>query len=226
MSRRLSIFVDESGDFGSYQPHAPYYLVTMLFHDQGDNITHDISHLDANVKNIGFEPHALHTGPLIRRESFYLNRTKDERKKLLRALLSCCQHIRIQYTTVIVEKKECADTMEMIAKISRRIGLFIVSHYGFFHSFDEVIVYYDNGQVELTRILTSTLSVLLTNVSFRRVKPSDYKLFQLADMFCTFELIALKFESSAASRTELDFFHSVRDFKRNYLKEIRQKRLD
>ncbi|MDR1320843.1 MAG: hypothetical protein LBK56_05385 [Gracilibacteraceae bacterium] len=63
------------------------------------------------------------------------------------------------------------------------------------------------------------------SVSFRRVKPSDYKLFQLADMFCTFELIALKFENSVASRSELDFFHSARDFKRNYLKEIRRKRL-
>jgi hypothetical protein len=68
MSRRLSIFVDESGDFGSYQPHSPYYLVTMLFHDQDDSIAHGISFLNRNVQNIGFEPHALHTGPLIRRE--------------------------------------------------------------------------------------------------------------------------------------------------------------
>jgi hypothetical protein len=48
MSRKLSIFVDESGDFGSYQPYSPYYLVTMVFYNQDDNIAHDISLLDAN----------------------------------------------------------------------------------------------------------------------------------------------------------------------------------
>ena len=30
----LSVFIDESGDFGPYEPHAPYYIITLLFHDQ------------------------------------------------------------------------------------------------------------------------------------------------------------------------------------------------
>ncbi len=34
----LSIFVDESGDFGTYSPHSPYYIVTMLFHDQNYDV--------------------------------------------------------------------------------------------------------------------------------------------------------------------------------------------
>ena len=32
--RELSIFVDESGDFGPYETHAPFYLFTLVFHDQ------------------------------------------------------------------------------------------------------------------------------------------------------------------------------------------------
>ncbi len=32
--RILSIFIDESGDFGPYNPAAPYYLVAMILHDQ------------------------------------------------------------------------------------------------------------------------------------------------------------------------------------------------
>jgi len=95
----------------------------------------------------------------------------------------------------------------------------------FFQVFDEVIVYYDDGQIELTRILTSTLTALLSNVTFRLVKPSDYKLFQLADMLCTLELVAIKFLTKTSSRSELDFFHSHREFNRNYLKVIRKKRL-
>ena len=35
----LSIFIDESGDFGPYEAHAPYYLVSMILHDQNTDIT-------------------------------------------------------------------------------------------------------------------------------------------------------------------------------------------
>lgn len=29
--RELSVFIDESGDFGSYEPHCPYYIITIGF---------------------------------------------------------------------------------------------------------------------------------------------------------------------------------------------------
>ena len=32
--KELSVFVDESGDFGEYSFHAPFYIVTMVFHNQ------------------------------------------------------------------------------------------------------------------------------------------------------------------------------------------------
>ena len=30
----LSVFVDESGDFGPFEAHSPYYLVSLVLHDQ------------------------------------------------------------------------------------------------------------------------------------------------------------------------------------------------
>ena len=103
--RRLSIFVDESGDFGNIQPHSPYYLVTMLFHDQDKDIAFDNAALDTNIRAIGFDPLSLHTGPIIRREGYYRGHVKDMRKKLLRSLLAYCQYVPIRYTTMIIEKK-------------------------------------------------------------------------------------------------------------------------
>lgn len=35
----LSVFIDESGDFGPYDSHAPFYLVAMVLHNQDINIT-------------------------------------------------------------------------------------------------------------------------------------------------------------------------------------------
>jgi len=217
--------VDESGDFGNLQPHSPYYIVTMLFHDQNDSIAIDNASLDANIRAIGFDPVSMHSGPIIRREGYYRNHKKDERKKLLRSLLAYCQHVPIRYTTLFVEKKEFAGIIDLTAKLSKLISVFVRDHLAFFQVFDEVIVYYDDGQIELTRILTSTLTALLSNVTFRLVKPSDYKLFQLADMLCTLELVAIKFLTKTSSRSELDFFYSHREFNRNYLKVIRKKRL-
>ena len=36
--KELSIFIDESGDFGEYCFHSPYYIITMVFHNQAIDI--------------------------------------------------------------------------------------------------------------------------------------------------------------------------------------------
>jgi len=41
--RELSLFIDESGDFGPYEPHSPYYILGFVFHDQANDIS---KHLD------------------------------------------------------------------------------------------------------------------------------------------------------------------------------------
>ena len=198
----------------------------MLFHDQKRDIDYATQLLDNQIRNLGFEPHALHTGPIIRREGDYINLTVDERKRLLNALIHFCRRIDVEYTVLHVEKRECKDIIELIARISKQIHVFVNKHEAFFQSYDDITVYYDNGQMELTRILTSTLIVLLPNVTFCRVKPSAYKLFQLIDMFCSLELTALKFKAKTASQSELEVFHNSRDFNKDYLKKIRKKRME
>ena len=98
-------------------------------------------------------------------------------------------------------------------------------HEDFWNSFDKLIVYYDNGQVELTKILSSVFNVLYPNVEFRKVRPVDYRLFQVADLICTMELLSEKAESNSFTKSETEFFGSVRDFKKNYYKWILKKRL-
>lgn len=92
----LSIFIDESADFGEVRERPAYYLVTMVFHDQAVDISKEIA--------------------------------------------------------------------KMIAK-----------HSTYFEHFDKVIVYYDNGQVELSTILNAVLSVLFNEVEFRKAEPQELK---------------------------------------------------
>jgi len=53
---------------------------------------------------------------------------------------------------------------------------------------------------------------------------TDYKLFQVADLICTMELIKLKIENNAMSNSEKLFFGNIRDLKKNYLKPLEKEK--
>lgn len=221
----LSVFIDESGDFGAYDHHAPYYLVAMVLHDQSVDISANIDALEEHMRIQGYEHHAIHTGPLIRRESVYADDLMEDRLRLFNALFHFARKLDFRYICVKVKKSECPDVITMTAKVSKAIADAIRASAGFWEQFDRVIVYYDNGQVELTKILTSVFSTLYAHVDFRKVKPADYRLFQVADLVCTMELLAEKAETNSFSKSEWDFLGSPRDFKKNQLKHLKKKRL-
>ena len=80
------------------------------------------------------------------------------------------------------------------------------------------------GQIELTKILSSVFNAMLPKIEFRKVLPSEFKLFQVADLLCSFCLIDLKLSHGCClSHSELTFFGNLRDLKKNYLKPIKKK---
>lgn len=224
-SRTLSVFIDESGDFGPYEKHAPYYLVAMVFHSQNTDISDDIRSFEEHLNNFGYRQHAVHTGPLIRRESVYSQDCTEERKHLFNALFHFTRRLGIHYICIKIKKSECPDVIALNSKLSKEIANNLRDHASYFSDFEQINVYYDNGQIELTKVLTSVFNALYTNVEFRKVKPVDYKLFQVADLICTMELLSEKADSASFSKSETAFFHSIRDFRKNYLKPLRQKLL-
>lgn len=122
----------------------------------------------------------------------------------------------------MVEKRFIKDDLHLNSSLSKQLSGFINSNKKVFDGYDKVVIYYDNGQGELNKILTTVFSILLTNVEFRKVLPVDYKLFQVADLLCTMELVEIKYEKSMQSSTEKGFFGSRRDFYKNYLKPLKK----
>lgn len=224
----MSVFVDESGDFGEYEDKSPYYLVAMVFHDQNKDIYEDIKTLDRHIIELGFPIHAIHSGPIIRNESIYKDKYSDldNRRALLNSLYNFTRKAEINYICSYIDKKDCKDSIQLNAKLSREIASNLQKHKGYLDSFEKIIVYYDNGQKTLTHILTSIFNAMFFNVEFRKVKPSDYKLFQVADLVCTWELLALKAQNKSFSESEKLFFGSEREFRRNKYKMIHKKCLD
>ena len=81
--KELSIFIDESGDFGQTVNQSPYYIVTLIFHDQSDDITENIARLKQWLSDAGINDEYIHTHPIIRKEDPYHNLSIDERRKIL-----------------------------------------------------------------------------------------------------------------------------------------------
>ncbi len=221
--KELSIFIDESGDFGDYDYRSPYYIIAMVFHEQSEDISSPLIKLEENLASIGFPQHCVHTGPIIRRENEYEYISISQRRRIFNYMVTFITHVNIKYHCVHIEKKHIGDSVEAVTKLSKQISSFVRDHYREFISFDIVKIYYDNGQVEITKLLASVFTVLLPNVFIKKVIPSDYRLFQAADMLCSMELLKLKIESSSISESESEFFGNMRDLKKNYLKPLQRK---
>lgn len=223
--KELSIFVDESGDFGEYNHRTPYYIISMVMHDQKIDITENLKILENELKNIGWSHHCVHAGPVIRSEEEYRGCNLLERQKILMKMMTFIRHVDIRFKSIHIEKKHIEDTVEATGKLSKQLATFIRDNYQFFCSYDTVKIYYDNGQVEVTRILSSVFNALLENVEFRKVYPTDYRLFQVADLICTLKLTELKMQEHQLSKSEVYFFNDERTLKKNYLKPLSKKEI-
>ena len=221
---QLSIFVDESGDFGEYSTHSPYYIITMIFHDQSKDIQANINHLNESLENMGLgKDFTIHTEPIIRREEIYENMSPNERRAILSKLFYFVMKSDISYKTFIFEKRQFDDLLKLEGRMAKEMSLFIRDNIEYFQTFDEVILYYDNGQRNLNRILNTVLFTELSKYDVRKVSPKDYKLFQVADLICTLQLLDIKHKKNELSKSELIIFHDPKDLKKQFLKPIQKK---
>lgn len=229
MPKTLSIFLDEAGDAGPYEYHSPYYVVSFVFHNQENDIGELVKDLDKRMDELGYGGNAIHAGPIIRNEKEYEGENPVIRQKLFKSLMTFFRKCPINIHTIYVEKKHVEDKMEISGKLSQSLFRFLTDKLSFFQQFDELIIYYDNGQGVVSELISHIFPLLINNVSFRKVYPSQYRLFQVADMLCTMKHIELKMIEKRLSKSELNFFEGKdnpeRTIKKEYLKHIKEKEI-
>ena len=214
----LSIFVDESGHFDMDSKDSSYYIVTFIFHNQSKDISENLKKLDSYLLDIGYPEHFIHTEPIIRSEGIYKDMPSEDRHKLFNSLVYFANKSPISYKTFFYRKRQYKDKISLISRMSRDIALFYREKIDFFNSFDEIKLYYDNGQGEISFTLTSTLSVLFPHINFKRVFPRNYRFFQVADLICTIRLVEEKFQDAKhLSNSEKYFFRNHTVFRKKYL---------
>lgn len=218
----LSVFADESG---GRRGHSKYYLLTLVFHNQDDEILDSVGMYEnslgqSNLPNIPF-----HSEPLLNDRGIYENLDISARKKLLHSFAAMVRYLPISYHTFAYRRSEYENPAELSTRMKRDISGLLFDNLEFFQSFDDVKIYYDNGQDIVKQALDQSIGFVLSknSVHRRRTSMTDYRLEQVADYLCTIELAAIKYAAKENGGTYDKFFGGIGTFKRNWFKQARRK---
>ena len=223
--KELSIFVDESGDFGAYDHHCPIYLFSLVYHDQSLDISALTKSFQDGLSQIDAGMTYFHAGPLIRREGEYKEMDVFQRRKAFNKMSYLTKNLPISYSVVSVEKTHISGQTELSNILKNATEAILLENLTYFQSFDCIKIYYDNGQRQLLHLLKTAFASCLGSLKINIVKPTDYILFQVADFLTTIELTRYKFQMKTISSSELHFFNNAREFHRNFYRGILSKRL-
>ncbi|MDR1265499.1 MAG: DUF3800 domain-containing protein [Propionibacteriaceae bacterium] len=219
----LSIFCDEAGDFGT---DSDYYVLALVLHQQDNDITALLEKLTEELR-LGVDgldaDRAIHTGPAIRGENEYRSLPVETRQREFNRLFAFARRAPVRHQTFTFRKRDHPDRLKLKGTISRALSLFLRDNAEYFLSFERVIIYYDNGQAEITDVLNTLFNAFFFEVDFRRVLPAQYRLFQVADLHCTLELLRVKLEENKLSHSDLYFFESRHRLRKNYLGKLDHK---
>lgn len=223
--RELSIFVDESGDVGT---NSEYYLVALVIHDQGDDITPCIDTYVQTLAACDLEDIPFHCTPIMRGHDAYENLETGTRKSMFARFHTFVKRVPFHYQVFSYRKQDDGNDPNVLRnKMKRDIANFLFDNLNYFQSFDKVKIYYDDGQPLVTEVLHAAIEYALSKdaVVYRMATPRKYRLFQIADYICSVELAALKYAVGKQTTTDAVFFGDSRTFYRNFLKQIRRKRM-
>jgi hypothetical protein len=121
--RELSIFIDESGDLGPVQKHSPFYILSLVLHVQSDDITLHLEKIHEALRLRGLPAdHAIHTGPLIRREQDYRWLDLPARRSIFRVLVDFVRVCEVTHHSWAFSKRELTDSDQLVSAMARELG--------------------------------------------------------------------------------------------------------
>ena len=143
-------------------------------------------------------------------------------------MMTFARNVAFRYHCISVDKRFVTSSEHIAERLCDGLRVFIDGQSETMLKFGRVKVYYDCGQSAVTNLLHETFSSSrLPTVEFaQNVKPSRYKLFQVADLVCTVNLLEQKLSyGDSLSLSEERFFGGVRAFKRNVLRKLKRKEI-
>ena len=219
--KELNIFIDESGDFGVNDNASDLYVVSIVFHSSLNNIEPFLNALNKRLNKLQFTK-MIHAADLIRHKGDYKNLSIDQRRKIFTAIYQFGRKSPIKLKRIIVNKKYTYTYKLLKKQLTMELNESISNNLKYFQKFDKIIIYYDNGQSQLTSILEDIFKDF--NISFiNDFDKTKEKLFQVADMLTFIDKYYYKFKHKLyISKNEKIFFENME--MRKLLRELKSKR--
>ena len=224
----MSIFVDESGRFQIPDKESPYYIISMVMHNQSSTIAELVHDLDRHFSEMRLSNVCFHAGPIIRQKNAFAIMDWSFRNKIFRRMLAFAAKLDFRYHCLTIEKRFVNSLNQLISRLQSEMEGFFDQIIKAYPDISRFKIYYDCGQTPVTNILLSTFKARAgLDIEFAQaVRPERYKLFQLADMIATLKLVELKLEhGDRLTESEFKFFGGPRNFKRNYLRFVKDKEI-
>ena len=209
----LSIYCDESGDLGAYDKKSPVYCLSLVLLSNENDATPYLRefHRRYHSKKGGESP--FHAGPLIRGEEIYRDLTKLNRLQLFDIAFDLAIKSPIKVIDIRVKKEQS----DVINSLSKQLTRCIFDNKEFFESFDKILFYYDNGQMQLKAMLMGIFNAYFLNFEMILALQSEHPFMQIADLLATLSLLEYKTKESNLSTSENEFFGGRRMLKKTYL---------
>ena len=220
--KRLNIFIDETGMFE--ENTSDLYGVSFVFHEQNNSIIYEVRKFNNILKKIGFDG-MIHTSNLVRNVDEYKNYSLDDRRKILNSIIQFARNVKAQYHSIIINKKyEKCDNDLLRKKLLKDINEFFVINQSYFKKFDKIVVYYDNGQIELSTLLKDSLSSYINYEQITNFDKKSKRLFQVADMLTFTDKLEYKLINKIKFTNSEKVFFSYKRIK-EIIKSLKNKRL-
>lgn len=192
--RRLNIFVDETGEFGFLKGASKLYGISFTFHDQNDEIVSEISKLNDRLERIGYT-NMIHMADLIMKRGDYSRLDIKTRKDIFNAIYHFSRKIPVKYKTIIIDKKYADISSVLRQQIASEVNKMIKMHEEYFNKFNQIVMYYDNGQETLGIILDSIFSRFDGFEHRADFNHKEKRLFQVSDMLTYIDKYDYKYKN-------------------------------
>ena len=149
--RELSIFIDESGDAAF---RSDFYLVTLVFHRQDEPIQPNIAQYECTLTKELLDTIPFHFNPLLNGQDDYKWKDIRSRTRQLHAFRIFAEHLPIAYAAFVFEKRSrVTNTAQLTRAIEADVKGLLRSKQAYLQDFDQVKIYYDDGQSIVTKAL-------------------------------------------------------------------------
>ena len=223
IERRLNIFIDESGDFGFEKGSSELYAVSFTMHESTDSIKEELKYLNEKLAKLGYDG-MIHLAYLVAKRGDYEHFSLEKRKSIFWAIFYFTKRVKIQVHTVIVNKNFKNKKVQLTKELRSEITGFFETISDYMDEFEKVVIYYDNGQEELRKIIDS---IIKTKNNIEHRTEFDHKskrLFQVSDMLTVIDKLDYKRKNDITFTKNEEYFFRGKDF-RNIINLLKEKRI-